>query len=94
METANVYGVRNVKLDSYENTLVSDSEKVIIAGFKNMLLEVGQRYLPMYLVHPDEYELILVTVVDYKSKSTKSEFVSFGLISDLLKGEPNDAKDL
>lgn len=90
MEKCNVYGVRNIKLDSYENTLVSEDEKVIIEGFKNMLLEVGQRYLPMYLVHPSEYELILVTVVDYSSKSTKAEFLSLGIISDLLKGEPNE----
>lgn len=87
MENCSVFACRNVKLDSYENTFVSESEKLIIEGFKNMLGEIGQKYLPMYLVHPDEYELILVSVIDFTKKGMSPDFKSLGLISDLLKGE-------
>lgn len=90
MENCNLYAVRNVKNDGYENAMVSESDKIIIAGFKNMLAELGQRYLPLYLVYPSEYELILVSHVDFGSKSAKSDWKSLGLISDLLKGDSID----
>lgn len=90
MDKFNVYAVRNIKLDFYENAMVSENEKVIIAGMKNMILECGLRYLPMYLQRQEEYELILVSTVNCESKGVKSEWLSLGLISDLLNGKDDN----
>lgn len=72
--------------------MVSDSQDVIIAGMKNMIAEIGHRYLPVYLSYPSEYELILISEISFDSKGVKSDWKSLGLISDLLKGdEPKNA---
>lgn len=85
-----LFGLRNIKLDVYEEAFLSENLTNFIAVLKNTKLEIGFRYLGNYLKFPEEYEVMSIADVQFKDKIVKADWKSCGILKDLLEGENNE----
>lgn len=87
-----LFGLRNIKLDVFEEAFISENLTNFIDVLRNTRNEVGFRYLGNYLKYPAEYEVMSIADVQFKEKIVKADWKSCGILEDLLEGE-NDGKD-
>ena len=85
MDKASLIEVVNRKLNVVENVFVSDSLDVFKAGLVNISVEVGRKYMPVYLQYPDDYDVYeaVFDVSREKSMQLVPKYVSS--VSDLIK---------
>lgn len=87
-----LFGLRNIKLDVYEEAFLSENLSNFISVLRNTREEIGHKYLGNYLKFPGEYEVMSIADVQFKEKFVKADWKSCGILEDLLDGE-NDGKD-
>lgn len=84
-----LFALRNVKLDVYEESFLSENLTNLIHVLRNTRDEIGFKYLGNFLKYPEEYEVMSVCDVQFKDKVVKADWKSCGILKDLLEGENN-----
>lgn len=87
-----LFGLRNIKLDVFEEAFLSENLTNFIAVLRNTREEIGHKYLGNYLKYPAEYEVMSIADVQFKDRIVKADWKTCGILEDLLEGD-NDGKD-